>query len=149
MADTRRLVMLKAVEAVLDGVSKPTGLNVHRFGFRAIEKDSLPALVVMDGGTAEFNEEVNELRECFDLVNVHILALGNQTTEPDDLIDPYLSWVTEALMADTTLGGVVSHLVMQARGATAMEERDRIYIGIVQPVRVTYYHRHDDLEAAS
>lgn len=147
MADTRRLAMLKAVESTLNGAGKPAGLNVHRFGFRAIEKDDLPALVVQHGGGVGINREVNDLTENTDVVSIAIQCLGSQVTEPDDLIDPHLSWVISALEADPTLGGVVNQIELRPAGQTEAVEADRVYIRVIQAVEIQYYHRRTNPES--
>lgn len=147
MADTRRLAMLKAVESYLDGASKPAGLTVHRFGFRAIEKDDLPSLVIQHGGGQSVGEDVNDLSEATDVLSLSVQCLGSQATEPDDMVDPYLSWLHEALQADTTLGGAVNFVRMRPTGPTLMAETDRVYVRIVQEIEVQYYHRRTDPES--
>lgn len=147
MADTRRLAMLKAVESYLDGASKPAGLTVHRFGFRVIEKDDLPSVVIQHGGGLDVGEDVNDLSEATDLVSLAVQCLGSHATEPDDLIDPYLSWLHEALQADPTLGGAVSYVRMRPTGPTLVAETDRVYIRVVQEIEVQYYHRRTDAES--
>lgn len=149
MADTRRLAMLKAVESYLGGASKPTGLAVHRFAHRALEKDNLPAVIIGHGGGVRVNSEVNELVEHVDLVNLAIRASGSQDTEPDDIIDPYLSWADSSLMADLTLGGAVSNVVMLPAGETQVVVADWLYVQIVQPIHVWYYRTRTNPEAAS
>ena len=149
MADTRRLAMLKAVESYLDGASKPTGLTVHRFAHRAIEKDDLPSVVIGHGGGLNVNDEVNELVERRDLVRLAVQCLGSASTEPDDSIDPYLSWLDTALMADMTLGGAVNAVTMRPMGPTEVAEEDRIYIRVVQDIEVQYYHLRTNPEATS
>jgi hypothetical protein len=147
MADTRRLAMLKAVESYLDGVSKPTGLTVHRFAHRAIEKDDLPSVVIAHDGGQEIGDDVNDLYENTDRVILAIQCLGTVSTEPDDSIDPYLSWVLTALEADPTLNGAVNRVDMLPTGKTEVAETDRIYIRIKQPVEVAYYQRRTDPES--
>lgn len=149
MADTRRLVMLKAVESYLDGLSKPSGLTVHRFAHRAIEKDQLPSVVIGHDGGIDVNTEVNTLTENTDVVRLAIQCVGNQATEPDDAIDPYLSWVESALQADLTLGGAVNRVDMRPTGRTEVAEADRIYVRIIQDIEVKYYHLRTDPESAS
>lgn len=117
MADTRRLAMLKAVESTLDGgAGKPSGFTVSRFAHRAIENADLPNAVIAHGGGIRVNSEVNELVEHVDLVRIAIQCQGSQSTEPDDSIDPYLSYVDSALMADLTLGGAVSKVELRPTG---------------------------------
>jgi hypothetical protein len=147
MADTRRLAMLKAVESYLDGVSKPTGLTVHRYAHRPIEKDNLPSLVIAHDGGQEIGDDVNDLYENTDRVILSVQCLGNQAEPPDDSIDPYLSWVLTALEADPTLGGAVNGVDMLPTGKTEAAETDRIYVRIQQPVEVSYYHRRTDPES--
>jgi len=149
MADTRRLAMLKAVKSYLDGAGKPTGLTVHRFAHRAIEKDNLPSIVIAHGGGVSVNDEVNNLVERTDLVRIAVQCLGSAATEPDDSIDPFLSWLDTALMADMTLGGAVNSVTMRPMGATEVAEEDRIYIRVVQDIQVKYYHLRTNPEAVS
>lgn len=147
MADTRRLAMLKSVESYLDGdANKPTGTTVHRFAHRAIEKSNLPNVVIGHGGGIRVDSEVNELVEHTDLVRLAIQCLGDQDTEPDDSIDPYLSWVDKALMADLTLGAAVNSVEMRPTGETEVAETDRIYIRIIQEIEVKYYRTRTDPE---
>lgn len=150
MADTRRLAMLKAVESYLDnGSGKPAGMTFNRFAHRAIEKSDLPNGVIAHGGGLRVNSEVNELVEHVDLVRIAIQAKGSQATEPDDTIDPYLSYVDSALMADLTLGGAVSKVEMRPTGETEVAVSDHLYIRIVQEIEVWYYRTRTDPEAAS
>ncbi len=149
MADTRRLAALKALASTLDGVGKPSDLTVHRFGFRAIEKDSLPSFVVEHGGGTGINREVDDLTENTDVFRVSCHCIGNQSDPPDDVIDPYLSWLVSSIEADLTLGGVVNVVTLRPMGATESIEADRIYIRVVQEIEVQYYHLRTDPESAS
>lgn len=148
MADTRRLAMLKAVETTLSAAA-PTGTTVHRFAHRAIEKDSLPSVVIAHGGGLNVGDEVNDRYEHTDLVRLAIQCLGAVATEPDDSIDPHISWVDSALRADTTLGGAVNDVRFRPTGATEVAEDDRIYIRVVQDIEVLYYRTFTDPESAS
>lgn len=147
MADTRRLAALKAVESTLDGVGKPAGLTVHRFAYKVDEKGNLPSLVIGHGGGVSTNREVNDLSESTDLIRIAIGALGSRATEPDDTIDPYLSWVISALEADITLGGAVNEVELLPTSPTTVEEGDYTYVRVVQDVHVTYYHNRTDPES--
>lgn len=149
MADTRRLAMLKAVAAALDGVGKPTGLIVHRFAHRPLTKDRFPCLIVAHGGGINVDDDVNDLQENTDRVLIAIRCLGDADTAPDDSIDPYLSWVETALQADLTLGGEINRVDMEPTGQTDAEESDRVYVQIIQPIAVKYYHRRTNPESAS
>lgn len=150
MPDTRELRALKAVESTLSGhAEKPEDLNVHRFTFRAIEKDKLPSLVPHNAGHPDPSDRGGTLVEKEMDIALAMNVQGNQTEPPDDVIEPYLSWITQALMEDPTLGGAVTLLKMGRREPTESIETDRVYVRVVQHVRATLHHRRDNPELDS
>lgn len=151
MADTRRLRVLKAIEAALNAdPGKPADLIVHRLTFRTIENDKLPSVVVYDAGQAEPSDRGGTLVENTMDVALALQIKGNQAEPPDDVADPYLSWLTRALMEDpATLDGAATLVKMGRREPTESVQTDRVYVRIVQHVTVTMHHRRDNPELDS
>lgn len=147
MADTRRLAALKAVESTLNGVGRPTGFTAHRHMYKATQLSDMPHAIIAHGGGQSRNFDVNDLTENVDLIRIAIEVQGSRTTEPDDSIDPYLSWVLSSLEADPTLGGVVSEMELQPTGPTTVDEADNTYVRIVQDIQVTYYNNRTNPES--
>ncbi len=147
MADTRRLAALKAVESTLNGVGKPTGFTAHRHMYKATQLSDMPHAIIAHGGGQSRNFDVNDITENRDLIRIAIEVQGSRTTEPDDSIDPYLSWVLSSLEADPTLGGVLNEMELQPTGPTSVDEGDYTYVRIVQDIHVIYYHNRLDPES--
>lgn len=146
MAETRRLAALKAFESTLDGGSKPAGLTFTRFAFRTVEKRHLPVGIIAHGGGLRVDTEVNNLTENTDLFRLAVRVEASQSLEPDDVIDPYLSYVLSTLEADRTLGGVVNTITLRPLGPTVVDEADVVYVQVIQDIEVQYYHRRTDPE---
>ena len=152
MADTRRLRIGKAIENALnvttvDSFTKPEGFVAHRLTHVQQEKDDHPGAVVYDNGNIERTDRGGDLVEDKDEFVVLIRALGAVGTAPDDTIDPYFSWVTQAIMADVTLGGECSKVTMGDREPAIPQESERLYISMIQRIEVIYQTNRSDPEA--
>lgn len=126
--------------AALDGVSKPTGLNVHRQRTRPIEKDGLPAqvLYLLNEDTEERAAGQIDRRARF-AVESRVTASGES---PDAALDEYLSWAVKALRADPTLGGLSSDV--KERGTEWDHvELDKVF-GAARTIFEVHYQTADD-----
>lgn len=135
------------VETALDGGGKPTGLTVHRFRTRPIQKDALPAMVIRFGG-----EDSERITHDGDEKNVLRLLIETRvkvdaTTPPDQGLDPYLNWLTTSLMADETLGGLANR-IDKRHGEWDAAELDEIYAGALTEFDITYYTDASDPEVS-
>jgi hypothetical protein len=93
-------------------VSPPTGLTVHRERTRAIEVDSLPAILVYadDGVPKPLAGQVYgaPLTEHELTVALECRAQGSSAVSPDAALDPVLVWAALAIFADERFGGLAS-----------------------------------------
>lgn len=145
---SRRELILQAVVAALGASSKPTGVAVHRYRTRPLERDALPALVVYpavrEGAVAETITRLDhdDALERALRVRVEIRAEGEP---PDEALDPLYVWVVKSLRADPTLGGLAQDLEEEAVSFDAAE-RDAVYAAAAVDFHVTYYTSEDDPE---
>lgn len=93
-------------------VSPPAGLTVHRERTRAIEVDSLPAILVYadDGVPKPLAGQVyaSPLTEHELTVALECRAQGSSAVSPDAALDPVLVWAALAIFADERFGGLAS-----------------------------------------
>lgn len=104
---SRRVQLLAAIAAALEGSGKPAGLNVHRARLRPLEKDLLPAAIVYV--PPETPEAVTLSPLAVDRkarVAVQLRAIAPEGTAAEDAVDPYYVWAVQAIQADPTLGGL-------------------------------------------
>jgi len=110
MASKRELV-LRAVEAALNGAGKPQGLTVFRHRTAPLDFFELPALVIFLG--AEQPSLISHdplLVERRLLLRIEARAIG----EPADaVLDAALSWVVRALLSDPALSELVQSISEQ------------------------------------
>lgn len=115
------LVTAHGVAQVTGGastVTRPTGLNVHRFRQTPIDNDDLPAQVIY---LVQNDPTLSHIDQNLNLVQVAIehrirLAEGDI---PDDEIDVLLTWSHRCIKKDETLGGLVSQI---REGETTWDE---------------------------
>lgn len=92
------------------GVTKPTGLAVHRFAMVPIEDDQLPAAVVywtacdQAGKTMLAATAMDRLLEYHLSVRVEVRAAG----ETDDILEDLIQYVRQVVFTDPSLGGVAT-----------------------------------------
>lgn len=93
-------------------VSPPSGLTVHRERTRAIEVDSLPAIMVYsddnDPKPLAGQAYAAPLTEHQLAVSLECRALGSASIPPDAALDPVLVWAALAIFADERFGGLAS-----------------------------------------
>lgn len=112
MADSIREKIIQAAVAALEAAGKPAELTVHRNRELPIEDDNLPAMIVFYG-------EDDPRSRTHDNTSERTLTLAIETrasttvagTPGDKVTDPYTNWMTQALMADDTLGGLATSVV--------------------------------------
>lgn len=133
MPDSRRELLLKAAQAAVDVASvdlngeettKPAGLVVHRFLTRMPDSGSLPDVTLWyagegiddraDAATDESQRSVRVRARC------RAKAAAGQTG--DEALDPILTWVELAMLADYSLGGLAAE--GQANGIDAVSARE-------------------------
>ncbi len=104
---SRRSEILVALEAALNGAGLPGGATVHRSRTRPIEKDALPALVLylLDESTEAKSSGAYKARRAM-RVRVECRTTADADTAPDDAVDPLLSHVVRAILADPRQGGL-------------------------------------------
>lgn len=118
-ASIREQVLIAVVAAlgastarISNPVSPPTGLTVHRERTRAIEVDSLPAILVYadDGVPKPLAGQVygSPLTEHELTVALECRAQGSSAVSPDAALDPVLVWAALAIFADERFGGLAS-----------------------------------------
>lgn len=144
MASQRELI-LQAIVAALGGVGKPTGLTVHRSRALPIEQDELPSVVVY----ALF-EETSRIGDTEWLpivdrrlkVRCEVRTKGNP---PDQVLDPYLSWVVQTLVSNQKLGGL-SDSLHEIQSEWAAVSSNVILGACAQDFEVRYRTQGDDPE---
>ncbi len=152
MADTIRETIMAAVEAGLDGAGKPTGLNVHRFRNRGLDKDDMPAVVAYHlGETVEL--ETHEAggtveRTLMIRLEHRVKTLVASTDPPDKTLDPLISWGTKALMTDSALDALITS-IEEVEINWAAFEADSLYGGAAQDFKIVYATDWDDQETAA
>jgi len=119
--ESKRLQILKAFAAALDGPGKPPGLHVHRHPERPLHLDQLPAIVVYDapvqGGVADRAEIVRiggprAQRHTLNIVAELRVALDGETP-PDDLLDPLYVWAVQAMVGAELLDGLLAQSAVE------------------------------------
>jgi hypothetical protein len=136
MADSRRELLLKAVQAALEVASvnwhsevttKPAGLNVHRYLTRSVDAGALPDLTVFYVGEsldAGLQAATDESRRSVRVgVRCRVKAGAGETG--DEALDPVLVWAELAALTDYTLGGAAANARLEGVDAiTAREYAD-------------------------
>lgn len=120
MADSRREVLLKAIETALgqatvdwhsEITTKPTGLAVHRHLTRQATKDTLPDVTIYLLGESPdpLLEAAVDVAERRVRVGVRVRDTAGSGVTGDEALDPLLTWAEIAILNDYTLGGVVAY----------------------------------------
>lgn len=109
MPSIRERIIQNRREA-LDGPGKPTGVTVHRYRIRPIERDDLPAYVAYPsnppiGGQSETVERLDHDSGVERSMNLRI-EIRVSGEEPDEAIDEHYVHVVRAMRADPTCGGL-------------------------------------------
>ncbi len=138
MASVREQI-LQAVELALSGPGKPAGVSVHRYRTRPFNSDALPALVIYPAPDGERVERVTLQPSRADRtltirIECRLIAAGEP---PDTALDPLLVWVTRAIMADPTLGGLAVRTT-EVRTLWDAEELDRVYAAAAVDFQIEY-----------
>ncbi len=138
---SRRSAILVEIVARLDAVGKPADVTVHRSRTRPIDKDALPAMVVyLLEETTESRSSGRHKARRRSKVRVECrvaVAADDETTLPDDAVDPLLSWAVRSLLADPTLGGLAIEVIEESTTWDA-EESDRVYAAAAVDFTVDY-----------
>ena len=151
MADTIRETIIAAVATALDGAGKPTGLTVHRFKTRPIDKDDLPATAVypMDEDTRlETHEEPSVRRALIIRLEHRVKTLVGSSDPPDKTLDPLLAWGTKGLLTDSALDALIISIEEVHTGWAAFEA-DSLYGGAAQDFKIEFATVWDDQETAA
>lgn len=127
------------------GMTRPTGLTVHRFRARPINEDELPAQVVFPA------EEVNEVSDSRRLLREMRVMVESRVEVPansyaDETLDPLYLWNVRALKADETLGGLAIQIVEGSR-QWDLEINDKAHASLSQEWTVQYLAQEKDPEA--
>jgi hypothetical protein len=100
-----------ALETAL-GAGGPAGLTVHRERTRAIEFDSLPAIMFYaedeqpkNLGNQNYRAPLTERQLS---IGVQSRAKGSIGVSPDEALDPVLVWAMKTVMANETFGGLAN-----------------------------------------
>lgn len=149
MAHRRELILAAITAALTNSPDKPAGVTVHRYRTRPIDADKLPAVVVYPGpGKGGVGETV--LRMDHDNNVERALSVRIEVREsgdpPDQILDPFLVWVTKVMRSDPTLGGLSRDIEEQSTSIDA-DEKDRVYAGAANDWLVTYATKEDNPEA--
>lgn len=128
MADSLRKRKLVALQAALNadtagGMSRPSGLTVHRFWLRSLEGDDLPVQILRPIEERLQDQAGNTQDDILTVELRSVVDVGSET--PDDALDELLRWGHKAIMADETLGGLCIQITPQGVvGWAANEEED-------------------------
>lgn len=127
MASIREQIIV-ALMAALNAGGGPAGLTVHRERTRAIEQDSLPAIMIyceddppktLSGVTYRAPLTERQLT-----VGVECRALGSSSVSPDAALDPVTVWATKQTFSDETFGGLANG-VEEIRTVWSSREGDK------------------------
>lgn len=128
------------VGSILTGM--PTAkTNVHKQRRYPLGAEQLPALLIyINDEAAEDSSKTKtgDIRRAVDLELVVACVAGKDGT-PADLVDEMAAEVEEALMADTTFGGLIKDIVYEGSNAQADIEGD----GVIESRELIYavqYH---------
>ena len=97
--------ILTAVVAKLNGAGKPAGVNVRRFSLAKIEPSQLPMIEAYPGSDVvkDTSKGRQSLMRTLGLI-LDVYAMGDPV---DQALDEAVCWITTALQADQSLGGLV------------------------------------------
>ncbi len=136
--------ILTAIVTALNGAGKPAGVTVRRFSMAKIEPDQQPLVEVYPGKDIAQDAPKGRpvvMRTLAVILDVY--AIGDPV---DQEIDPVLCWVTEALNADRSLGGLA--LDLREKSAEWDGEMAAMGQGLCKViVEVEYHHNRNNQES--
>lgn len=110
MSSIREQIMVALVAALDTG--GPSGLTVHRERTRAIEVDSLPAIMIYadDDVPKTLGQQVYAapLTERQFSLALECRAQGSTSVSPDEALDPVLVFAAQTVLANEQFGGLAS-----------------------------------------
>lgn len=105
MSSIREAIIAAAVTA-LGGASKPTGFAVERYRLRPLPQSTIASGVVVvypiEEGVARGDGRLGYHARRTLTLRCEVRVTGDV---PDQALDPLISWIVQALMADPTQGG--------------------------------------------
>lgn len=120
----REQIVAKLI-AALAAAGGPASLTVHRERTRAIETDSLPAILVYfdDDKPDPFDQQQYRSPLVKRTLNVALQcrAQGSSSVSPDAALDPVLNWAVQQIMANETFDGLA---LGAEEGATQWKSRE-------------------------
>ena len=96
--------IITAVLAKLNGAGKPAGVNVRRFSLAKIEPSQLPMIEAYPG--TDVVKDQSKGRQSLIRTLGLILDVYGMGDPVDQSLDEAICWITEALQADQSLGGL-------------------------------------------
>jgi hypothetical protein len=96
--------IIDAVALVLNGANKPAGVNVRRFSLAKIEPSHLPLIEVYPG--SDVVKDQSKGRQSLIRTLGLILDVYGMGDPVDVALDEAVCWITTALQADQSLGGL-------------------------------------------
>jgi hypothetical protein len=148
---SRRDQIIADVVTALEGVGKPSGLTVHRFRTRALTSERFPAVVVYpvaeESSRAPIKTSGLTDRRVRIVCECRTTAGADETV--DEALDPLVSWVVSAVMADPRRGGLAVETQDVETTWAVTEDADRTYCGAAVVIEVRYLTAADDPAAAN
>ena len=154
MSTIREQIVSAAVTALTAGA--PAGVPAPvRTRLDSPGADQLPALTVY-----QVMETVETMRDAKAgaasrgplirrslLLSVEVLTKAGTGVEPDKVADPILAWVTKALAAAGTFGGLANHPADEVGTKFEYEQAETSFCRATQTFRIEYQTRADDAES--
>ena len=150
MADTIRETIVAAAEAALNAAGKPTGLKVHRFPTRALDRDDLPAMAIYHlVENVELDTHAPSVnRKLMIRIEHRVKTLVTSEDPPDKTLDPFIAWGTKGLLANAALAALVIS-IEEKRITWEAFEADSLYAGAAQDFEIEYATVESDQETAA
>ena len=157
MSGSRRDVILDAMVAALGASTagshtKPTGLTIHRHRTVPLAQDQLPAQVVYavseevtTGPARGLDNKRLTRRKLLVCVETRVDATGNT---PDQALDPYLTWVAQALCRVQSLTNGM-HDITEHSTVWDADEQNFVYAAARTLFLVDYVSAADDPNAVT
>ena len=134
--ETLLATLVAALTTPPGGITKPTGLAVHRFAMLPFEEDTLPALVVywMDCTPSKGDEFIhqpdeNRLLEYQLKVRVEVRIIGNATDSVDQALDPFCQFVRQVIFFDPSLSGYAYGCKEDGIKIDTLDKGDQLFYG--------------------
>jgi hypothetical protein len=112
VADSFREQIMTALAAALAVGGGPAGLTVHRERTRAIEIDSLPAIMIYAEddqpkplAAQNYRAPTTERQLS---IGLQCRAEGSSTSSVDQVLDPIIVWANQQIFLDETFGGLAN-----------------------------------------